>query len=87
MEKFIGFLLARLKAVAGAVGLAVAIAFVNAVDAELLKNFGFALPEEIKLPIMGAITGFFINFTPNVKLVEEGVAKLSPSVPVERKAD
>lgn len=75
------FILARLKIAAAGVGIAVGTAVVEAVDAELVKSFGIGIPAPAKLSAIAAITGFFINFTDNVKLADNGTAVVAPSLP------
>jgi hypothetical protein len=78
MQKYI---LRRLKAAAAAVGLAVGTAFIEAVDAQLIANLGIGIPVAAKLGAIGAISAFFVNFTDNVDLVEDGTAVVAKSLP------
>lgn len=75
------YLLRRLKAAAAAVGLAVGTAFIEAVDAQLIANVGIGIPVPAKVAAIGAISAFFVNFTDNVELVEDGVAVVATSLP------
>jgi len=79
--------LARAKLVAAAGAMCAAYGLVEAVDFQLQRSFGIAIPSEVKVVITGKIGLIVANFTDNVQLLPEGFAIPAPTLPVAKVAE
>lgn len=77
--------LARLKLVAAGVAMAATNALIEGVETQFTLAFGFPIPADVKLYIIGLVGGVVANFTDNVALGANGVAAVAPSLPAADK--
>jgi len=77
-EGVLKFGLGRLKLIMAGVAMAASHALLEGIEAQ----FGLPIPGEVKIAIDGYLGGLVGNYTPNIKLLDDGHAVIAATLPV-----